>query len=52
MWMEGFRVCAPTDEKDTSYAALTLHLEGELWTDDGELKAGLRARGFDRFFEP
>ena len=31
--------------------ALTLYLEGRLWTGDGELKAGLRAKGFDRFFE-
>ena len=23
-----------------------------LWTDDGELKRGLRAKGYDRFYEP
>lgn len=51
-WMEAFRLCAPTDEKDTPYVALALHLDAELWTEDAELKAGLRARGFDRFFEP
>lgn len=51
-WVEGFRLCAPTDEKDTSYVALALHLDGDLWTEDAELKAGLRTRGFNRFFEP
>jgi predicted nucleic acid-binding protein len=34
------------------FIALTLHLDGRLWTGDDELKAGLRAKGFDRFFEP
>jgi predicted nucleic acid-binding protein len=51
-WMEAYRLCREIDEKDTPYVALTLHLDGRLWTDDGALKAGLRARGFDRFFEP
>jgi len=40
-----------TDEKDTPYVALPLHLDGRLWTDDEQLKAALRAKGFDRFFE-
>jgi predicted nucleic acid-binding protein len=40
------------DEKDTPYIALTLYLDGLFWTEDGVLKEGLRARGFDRFFEP
>ena len=31
--------------------ALTLHLDARLWTADDELKLGLRAKGFDRFFE-
>lgn len=34
------------------FVALTLHLDGQLWTSDDELKAGLRAKGFDRFYEP
>lgn len=50
-WMEAYRLCRPVDEKATSYVALTLHLEAELWTDDSQLKTGLRARGFDRFFK-
>ena len=48
-WMEAYRFCSPTDEKDTAYVALALHLEAELWSEDEELKSGLRARGFDRF---
>ena len=48
-WMEAHRLCAPTDPKDTVYVALALHLDADLWTQDEELKSGLRARGFDRF---
>jgi predicted nucleic acid-binding protein len=51
-WMQAYRLCKGVDEKDTPYIALTLHLVARLWTDDGELKSGLRARGFDRWFEP
>ena len=51
-WMEAYRWCREVDEKDTAYVALTLHLDGRLWTHDSELKIALRARGFDRFFEP
>ena len=51
-WMEARRLCRDVDLKDTPFVALTLHLDGRLWTGDGELKAGLKAKGFDRFFEP
>ena len=50
-WVEGYRLCRGIDEKDTAYVALTLHLDGRLWTSDEQLKTGLRARGFDRFVE-
>lgn len=49
-WAEAYRLCAPTDAKDTPYVALALHLDGFLWTEDKALKDGLRKRGFDRFF--
>jgi predicted nucleic acid-binding protein len=52
LWMEAHRLCKDVDEKDTPYVALTLHLDGQLWTEDSELKHALRAKGFDRFFEP
>lgn len=51
-WVEARRLCREVDPKDTPFVALTLYLDGPLWTRDEELKAGLRARGFDRFFEP
>ena len=51
-WVEAYRLCKGTDEKDTPHVALTLHMDGRLWTDDGQLKAALRAKGFDRLFEP
>ena len=51
-WMEAHRLCHGVDLKDTPYIALTLHLDARLWTMDEELKAGLRAKGFDRFYEP
>lgn len=50
-WMEAYRLCRETDEKDTPYVALALHLDGRLWTDDAQLKHGLLAKGFDRFVE-
>jgi predicted nucleic acid-binding protein len=49
--VEAHRLCRGIDEKDTAYAALTLHMDGRFWTEDNELKTALRARGFDRFFE-
>ena len=51
-WMEGRRLCAGVDLKDTPFVTLTLHLDGRLCTGDEELEAGLRSRGFDRFFSP
>lgn len=40
------------DINDVAYVALALELNGRLWTGDKPLKAGLIAKGFDRFFEP
>ena len=51
-WIEAYRLCKDIDEKDTAYVALTLHLDGRFWTEDSQLSAALKARGFDRFFEP
>jgi len=49
-WMEAHRLCKGVDEMDTPYIALTLHLDGRLWTEDEQLKEALRARGFGAFF--
>jgi predicted nucleic acid-binding protein len=51
-WMEARRLCRDVDPKGAPFVALTLHLDGRLWTDDEELKAALKAKGFDRFIEP
>lgn len=51
-WIEAFRLTKDVDPKDTPYVALTLHLAAKLWTHDDELKQGLRAKGFDDFWEP
>ena len=51
-WMKAYRLCRDTDKKDTPYVALTLHVDGQLWTHDAELKSALLGLGFDRFFEP
>ena len=51
-WMEARRLCREVDPKDAPFVALALHLNCSLWTDDEELKRGLRAKGYDRFFEP
>jgi predicted nucleic acid-binding protein len=51
-WVEAHRLCGSTDVNDMPYVTLALHLDAELWTEEAVLKAGLRARGFDRFFEP
>jgi predicted nucleic acid-binding protein len=51
-WIEARRLCSGVDEKDTPFVALAIHLRGLLWTEDQELKTGLRNKGFTLFFEP
>ena len=51
-WIQARQLCSGVDEKDTPFIALTIHLNARLWTEDAELKHGLRAKGFDHFFEP
>lgn len=51
-WKKADQLCRDLDITDLPHAALTLHLNGLLWTGDKKLKAGLQAKGFDRFFEP
>jgi predicted nucleic acid-binding protein len=48
---EAYKLCAEIDETDTPHVALTMHLDGVLWSGDKALKGGLRRNGFDRFFE-
>jgi len=51
-WLEARRLCSGIDEKDTPFIALTIHLNARLWTEDEELKSGLRVKNFNLFFEP
>ena len=51
-WTEAWRLCRDVDENDVAYVALTLEVGGDLWTSDRELEAGLRRKGFTRFFTP
>jgi predicted nucleic acid-binding protein len=50
-WLEARRLCSGIDEKDTPFVALAIHLNARLWTEDDELKKGLRAKEFNLFFE-
>ena len=50
-WKHAMQLVYDVDVKDVPNVALTIELEGKLWTNDVELKDGLRAKGFDDFFE-
>ena len=49
--MEAYDLCQDIDEKDSVFVALTLELDGVLWTGDKKLKEGLKKKRFGRFFE-
>ena len=50
-WYKAFEYCKEIDESDTPFVALTLELNGLLFTGDKALKQNLLKKGFDSFFE-
>ncbi len=38
------------DPKDMLFVALTIEVDGLLWTGDTKLRSGLKAKGFDAFY--
>jgi predicted nucleic acid-binding protein len=46
-WKQAMQLAHDVDVKDVPNVALTIELSAKLWTNDIELKKGLRAKGFD-----
>jgi predicted nucleic acid-binding protein len=49
--LQAYNLCQDIDDKDIPFVALTLELNGVLWTRDKELKEGLSKKGFSYFYE-
>ncbi|WP_410337008.1 PIN domain-containing protein [Longimonas sp.] len=49
---QAYRLCRDIDETDAPHVAITIEVNGLLWTGDKRLKSGLQSQGFDRFFDP
>ncbi|PEN07657.1 DNA-binding protein [Longimonas halophila] len=49
---QAYKLCRDIDETDAPHVAITIEVNGLLWTGDKRLKAGLQSQGFDRFFDP
>jgi predicted nucleic acid-binding protein len=47
-----YDLCKNIDVNDVIHVALTLELQGKLWTRDNKLKRGLISKGFNLFFDP
>ncbi len=49
--LQAYELCKDIDLKDLPFIALTIELDGLLWTGDTKLKKVLIKKGFNRFFE-
>ena len=45
-----YNLCEGIDLKDIPFVALTLDLDGKLWTKDDKLKKGIIKKGFNNFY--
>lgn len=50
-WVEAARLCRDVDMDDIAFVALTLEMEGRLWTRDNRLRTHLVRNGFSNFFD-
>ena len=48
---QAYELCKNIDLKDMLFVALTIELDGYLWTSDDKLKKGLIKEGFTSFYE-
>ena len=48
---QAYELCKDVDLKDILFVALTINLDGRLWTSDDKLKKGLVKKGFTSFYE-
>ena len=47
-----YELCRDIDPKDTPHIAISIELNGLLWTGDKALKKGFKEKGFNRFYDP